>query len=283
MLPNFIVIGAPRCGTTTICDQLNDHPEVFVTDPKEPEFFNNDTHWARGASWYERCFEDAIEFSAVGEGSAHYSCATVYPDTPRRIASLLPACRLVLAVRHPIRRIESHWKLRRAGGCAESLSDCIERHLSAPLESNVTAGSFYYAQVQRFLEFFSLDQLCIVFLEDWVAQPHRELGRILNHIGVSHLTEGSPIRHSHSSSDWRKDTPILSAIRTLPGISTIQASVPSSIKSLIRPIFTNRALAKSDRAARLSDTLSTSLLKKIRPDASAFLKLAGKPLNFWNM
>ena len=73
MLPNFIVIGAMKSGTTNLCHQLSLHPEIFISDPKEPCFFSNDDRWQRGLPWYESLFDAVTNEKAVGEGSVNYT------------------------------------------------------------------------------------------------------------------------------------------------------------------------------------------------------------------
>ncbi len=73
--PNFLVIGAMKCATTSLCDIFAQHPQMFVCTPKEPEFFCDDKVFARGWPWYESLFTAGTNKLAVGEGSTSYTKA----------------------------------------------------------------------------------------------------------------------------------------------------------------------------------------------------------------
>ena len=109
MLPNFIVIGAPKCGTTTLCHLLAQHPQVFMCTPKEPAFFSREEIYQRGLAWYESLFEPGRDKKLRGEGTTGYTASLSDVVASSRIAQHLPDARLIYCVRHPIRRIESIW------------------------------------------------------------------------------------------------------------------------------------------------------------------------------
>lgn len=72
-LPTFLLIGAAKSGTTALFDVLTQHPQVFRPFSKEPKFFNNDIHYARGVDWYARTFfKNADRFPVRGEATPHY-------------------------------------------------------------------------------------------------------------------------------------------------------------------------------------------------------------------
>ena len=126
MLPNFIVIGAAKCGTTSICDLLSSHPDVFMSNPKEPCFFSHMNEDFRTRDWYESLFDAVSGESAVGEGSTAYTHPDVIDATSRQILEAIPDCRLIYMVRHPIRRLESDWRMRRhEGWTSESISEAV--------------------------------------------------------------------------------------------------------------------------------------------------------------
>ena len=72
-LPDFLIIGAMKCGTTSLYHYLRDHPQIFMPTIKAPEFFAEESNWGRGIAWYRRQFE--------GAG----------PEVPACICTMLPA------------------------------------------------------------------------------------------------------------------------------------------------------------------------------------------------
>ena len=77
MLPNFLVIGAAKSATTSLCELLGQHPDVFILDPKEPHFFTR--HYELGWKWYKSLFSNAGSYERIGEGSTSYSQKGLYP------------------------------------------------------------------------------------------------------------------------------------------------------------------------------------------------------------
>jgi hypothetical protein len=73
VLPNFLVTGAAKAGTTSLYRYLRDHPEVFMAQSKELKFFSSKSRWRLGQSWYARQFEAAANAVAVGEASPSYT------------------------------------------------------------------------------------------------------------------------------------------------------------------------------------------------------------------
>ena len=116
MKPNFLVIGAQKSATTTLCDLFSQHPDVYISNPKEPHFFAKNEVYAKGWDWYKKLFSNAGKAKAIGEGSTGYTMHVVFPNAPSRISRDLPNAKLIYIVRHPIRRIESDWKQRTLWG-----------------------------------------------------------------------------------------------------------------------------------------------------------------------
>ena len=87
MKPTFIVIGAAKAGSTTLCQLLRQHPDVFMSPVKELHYFSFDGAWAKGRAWYESCFEGADGEAQVGEGSTSYTARKVFPRAAERMAA----------------------------------------------------------------------------------------------------------------------------------------------------------------------------------------------------
>ena len=116
-LPNFIVIGAMKSGTTSLFHYLQAHPQVFMSPLKEVEFFVEEKNWRRGMDWYRAQFAGASPGAlAIGEASTAYTKYPEYPGVPERIASSLPDARLIYILRDPIERIRSHYQHRVLSG-----------------------------------------------------------------------------------------------------------------------------------------------------------------------
>jgi hypothetical protein len=168
MLPNFFIIGAPKCGTTSVCKLLSKHPDIFMCSPKEPRFFSHDDIFARGLAWYESLFELARGKKAIGEGSTSYATSSRDQKSAERIAEVVPEARLVYCVRHPMRRIESIWMQHHVSAFALG-RNFSEGKVSADFNADVLANpgfvetSCYWKRINTFRERFRDDQIFVFF------------------------------------------------------------------------------------------------------------------------
>src|SRR3977135_2104853 len=106
-LPNLIIIGGLKCGTTSIHHYLGLHPQIHMSKPKELNFFVEELNWDLGLDWYASRFDD--RFKVRGESSPHYTNLARLEGVPEGIREHCPDARLLYMVRDPIKRILSHW------------------------------------------------------------------------------------------------------------------------------------------------------------------------------
>lgn len=136
-----------------------EHPDIFVTDPKEAQFFGsgNDHNWSRGLGRHQQLFAGSDTAKARGEASPGYTLAPHIPHVPERIASVVPEAKLVYLLRNPVDRIRSAY-LDRASRGVEILS------LPAALEAKprYLDASRYAYQLERYLEHFPREQTLAV-------------------------------------------------------------------------------------------------------------------------
>ncbi len=166
-LPNLIIVGGLKCGTTSIHHYLGLHPEIQMSKPKELNFFVEELNWDLGLDWYASRFDD--RFEVRGESSPHYTNLPRFEGVPARIrASLGPDARLLYMVRDPIKRILSHWV--HATGAGYETREMVPT-LSDP-DSSYIQRSMYWMQLQPYLERFDRSQIEIVTQEE--LQTERE-------------------------------------------------------------------------------------------------------------
>lgn len=175
--PTFLVVGARRCGTTSLWRLLQRHPDVAMAASKEPRYF--DANYARGPDWYHDQFPcDAV---AIGEASPTY---LQDHEALARIARDLPDVRLVAMLRHPIERAHSHYWMQvrrelRTGSFAES----VEAELATGAH-DLLWESGYARHLEVVADLGLLDRLHVVLLDDFEADPGRVAGAVLSHLGV---------------------------------------------------------------------------------------------------
>ncbi|MGH9124780.1 MAG: sulfotransferase family protein [Acidimicrobiales bacterium] len=178
-LPNFLVIGAFKCGTTSLFEYLRSHPQVFMPEAKELGFFVAEHNWNRGAGWYREQFRTAGSATAIGEASPAYSCHPLYAGVPARIAATLPGARLVYLIREPIERMRSQYRHRVANGCEH------RPFSTAVLESPAFIElSRYATQLERYLAYFGPSQILVVSQESLRFERADTMRRVFEFLDV---------------------------------------------------------------------------------------------------
>jgi hypothetical protein len=182
MKPNFIVIGAARSGTTSLFQYLDPHPEVFMSQVKELNFFSNEKYWNKGFKWYESQFAGANQGTrAIGEASTSYTKAPFTKDVVKRIHDYNPDMKLIYVVRDPIDRYISHYMKRVQTGIeTRNFSQTLEN-----LESEACAwqGRYHY-QIQKYLEWFPSNQLLVISMSSMKTTPEAVMEDVYNFLGL---------------------------------------------------------------------------------------------------
>jgi sulfotransferase family protein len=173
------VIGASKAGTTSLHQYLGLHPEIAMTEPKEP-------HLMVGPGWREKARAYAELFSADapvrGESSTGYSVHTVNPDAPGNIAELIPDARILYLVRDPLERTIAHYAQHVIYGRER---EPIERAVrAADPDCYYVAASRYATQVEAYLGFFAADRILVIDQDDLRAKRRETLGHIFAHVGA---------------------------------------------------------------------------------------------------
>jgi len=143
-LPNFLVIGAMRSGTTSLIRYLRSHPQVYIAPHKELHYF--DFKFEEGTDWYREHFAGAGDQIAVGEGTPNY---LYIREAPARIAGLLPDARLIAILRDPVERAYSHYWHNRAIGREELDFEAALDAEAERIDSDDPHARAYWSYVDR--------------------------------------------------------------------------------------------------------------------------------------
>ena len=233
-LPDFLIIGAMKCGTSTLQAQLARQPGVFMTTPKEPNYFSDDPVFARGRAWYEGLFAPAAPGDLKGEASTHYTKLPTYPETLDRMRAVLTAPRLVYMIRDPVVRAVSHYIHGWSDG--DFGPDATETFRRTP--EIVEYGS-YGMQIAPYIEVYGAARIHLTSLEQFNADPEAEFQRISAFLG---LPEGT---------GWIRDLPAQnvssSRMRRLPLQSLL---IDNPVATALRRSLVPKALRNRVRAGR---------------------------------
>ena len=213
MLPNFLIIGAQKSGTTTLWNACNAHPDVFMAPARETGFFFNDATFNNGVAFYETAFfRDWNGEKAVGEKTPEY---LLFPETAERIRAVLGSdIRLIVLLRNPAQRAHSGWRHNLMMGW-ESLP--FRAALAAEPERIATnrfalgrfgylARGYYARQLKRYFDVFSADRIKIIFFDDVLSRQEDVIRDVYRFVGVAddlpvqEFNEGKPVLASMSLS-----------------------------------------------------------------------------------
>lgn len=198
-VPDFFLVGAPRCGTTSMYTYLKQHPEIYLSVLKEPHFFSTDLTPPPQAvvdeAMYRGLFAGAGEEKRLGEGSVWYLESR---DAPRAIHAFSPTARILVMLRNPVDMMASlHALYTRTGN--EDLTD-FEEALGAqderlqgeriPEASYFPEGLIYtrsatYAEkVRRYFEVFGRERVHVIVFDDFASDPARVYRETMEFLGV---------------------------------------------------------------------------------------------------
>lgn len=226
-LPTFLLIGAMKAGTSSLHRYLGEHPDVFMSAPKEPDFFLGTEAWARGLEWYRSLFAPGARAVARGEASTRYSKDPLFPGVPERVAGVIPEVRLVYVLRHPVERIRSHHRHAVAEwGHPPSFADAVRWHRSEYL-----VPSRYAHQIDGWLAHFPPGQLLVVTSEDLDREHHGTVASVLTFLGVDPgRRPPSDDRRYNQGSDHRTSLGPVQRLRRVPAYRALRSRVPKRLR-----------------------------------------------------
>ncbi len=244
-LPNFIIGGAQKSGTTSLHSALNMHPNIFFPErPQELHFFDLDENFRKGVSWYKNHFTRARPDQIKAQTSPLY----LYDSrSAHRIADLIPNVKLVFILRNPVDRAYSHyWHAVRMGQetlpFEEALAqekDRLETSYESWRNHSYIDRGFYYAQLQRFRKYFDKSQIHVITTEQLKADYANALSKCLQFVGAggnSSVIGQVPRRNANVyrvprvqkiqtlTSGWRKNWPRI--VRAVDRLNLKQGRYP---------------------------------------------------------
>lgn len=205
--PNFLIIGAAKCGTTALWQCLRQHPQIYMSPRKHTRFFafteenpafngpppkNPSRPYAvADLDGYHALFEGATNETAIGEASHSYLYS---PEAPARIRQYWPEMKLIVVLRNPAERAYSHYRQMIRDG-REPIGNFV-RALEAE-EVRIRGGwwpdfhyvqmGLYHAQLRRYFELFERDQIKVYLYEDFALDQIRMLRDIFEFLAVDRM------------------------------------------------------------------------------------------------
>jgi hypothetical protein len=278
--PNLIVIGAQKCGTTSLHYYLGLHPDISMSSEKELNFFLVERNWHRGLDWYQAQFRG--EAKIYGESSPAYTHHPTFSGVAERMHSVVPQARLIYLVRDPIERLLSHYVHAYAEG-EENRS--LDQALADLAGSPYVQRSRYAMQLEPYLKFFPLSRILVVPQEDLYRRRRETLREIFRFLGVANSFETRKFsRLMHRSSRKRRKNRIGLLIAHAPGLGIVRY-LPQHLRGRDLTLGFERSLLWffSRRIERpvIDEALRLRLRDYLKEDVGRLRRLTGQPFEGW--
>jgi hypothetical protein len=298
-MPNFLIIGTAKSGTTSLYNYLKQHPQVYVSPVKEPKFFAYEgekldfrgpgdrlanSSVVTDIEAYRALFAKVSGETAVGEASPLY---LYIPKAPERIRHHVPEAKLIAILRNPAERAYSHFSQMVRDG-REPLGD-FSQALEVEgerISDNWAFGwhykrmGFYHAQLERYFDMFGPDQLKVYLYEDLKADPVGVLGETFRFLGVDDAYVPD-MSLKHNVSGIPKSQALHAFIRqSHPIKSVFKPFVPEQLRLRLKTNLRNRNLRQppplsAEARKELAEAYREDILKLqglIRQDLSKWLE-----------
>jgi hypothetical protein len=186
--PKVFLLGAQKAGTTQLASYLEQHPDICLATPKEPDYFTQ--HWNKGLVWYGNVFADHTK--CLIDASTSYSCATLpkyfakdvgaksaYSGIAERIYETSPDAKFIYIMRDPVQRAYSAYLHQvRAGLQNKTFAQSL-------LKSTYYMRTSHYAgQLELYLNYYPLSQFKFVFFEDLIQNPYSVVSDCFTFLGL---------------------------------------------------------------------------------------------------
>ena len=194
-LPNFLIVGAARCGTTYLSNILMQHPEIFLHPKKELHFFDRDIN--KGLQYYREYFSGTktIDYKAIGEATPAY---LYFENIPEIIHKNLPDVKIIIILRNPVDRAYSHyWNIVFRSKEAKNITfdEMLKRN------NRLVNEGFYFKGVEKYINLFSSNNVMILFYEKFMSNKINHLIQIFKflHVNSDFIPDNMGIKYNSSS------------------------------------------------------------------------------------
>jgi hypothetical protein len=279
-LPNLIVIGAQKCGTTSLHFYLDQHPQIAMSRAKELNFFVARGSWAKGVDWYAAQFDP--DAPVRGESSPAYTNYPIHEGVPTRVHSVVPDAKLVFLVRDPIERIVSQYLHDYSTGkedrsIEEALRDAGPGH-------PYVMRSKYFLQLDQYLPFFPREQILVLGQEELLHERAATMEQVFEFLEVDdafYHPRFEQLKHQTSSHRRRKTllgTAVSSAAQGLTGRLQPPRWITWKAERLL--VF---PLSRRIERPVLGSALRKQLAAELEEDAGLLRELTGKEFESWSL
>lgn len=232
--PNLFIIGAMKSGTTSLHNYLNAHPDIYMSDLKEPGYFAEELSWHKGENWYLSLFSAGEGRRYIGESSTHYTKIPLHQGVAERLHHFNPQAKLIYVMRDPFERLVSHyWHAVRGvyhGGEIRPVLKAVQE------DETYVAFSNYAMQLRPYIDLFGRDALYTLTFEELLANTNKEVNRIYAWLGLPAHDSTEDSRQAHNQKPEQlvgvAGMGLLNRIQYSKTWDTVSHFVPQKLKNL---------------------------------------------------
>ncbi len=276
-LPNLVVIGAGKTGTTSLHYYLGLHPQIFMSRVKELRFFTDG--YDQGVEWYRSQFRAGRDHPIRGETSPQYTSYPRNAGVPARMHALIPDAKLLYVVRDPFARLLSHFVFLAAEEQLTDLDGALD-----PFDTNpYVAQSRQCWQLEQYLPYYPLSRILVVSAEELRRARRATLARVFVFLGVDDAFDSRELDAELNVTDVaRRHRGRISRLVNAAAAWRPGRFVPPSIGLPVR----NAALRLFSRPVarpRMDPALEQRLRALFADDATRLRRLTGLRLEEWSV
>lgn len=277
-LPDFIIIGAQKCGTTSLHYYFGLHPQIAMAPEKELNFFYAEKNWSRGVDWYRSRFDPAAPL--VGETSPNYTANPRFASVPHMAEVLPPDTKFIYVVRDPIERILSQYVHYYARGLEHGSLDHALRQ--GEYRDDFLQRSRYYHQLSHYTAHFPRGQIHLITHRDLLCRRQETLASAFSFVGAdpsfSTVLFG---RRLHMGRHRRRPTALGRRLASSP-LAKLGRGLPAGIRPQVEWLAAYPFSRRVPRPTLKSDTLAY-LKEALQEDTNAFRSFSGLELKHWTI
>lgn len=277
-LPNLVIIGAAKAGTTSLHNYLDLHPDISMSARKELKLFDR-PDWRDRVEWYRAQFRG--DARVRGESSPTYACNPIFGPVPQRMAELIPKARLIYLVRDPIERLVAHWvQLVEVLYERRSFPEAM-RDFDQPTNVYVMASRYTF-QLDRFREHFADERILVIDQQELLQRRGETMRRVLAFLEVDGelpAADLEPLHNTHDDKLWPNRLGLWLVDRKLLTPSRARSSrMPEVVRRAL-----HRRLTRPVVTPTLDEDMAARLRRHLRPDADALRQYTGMSLSHWSV
>jgi hypothetical protein len=201
--PNLIIPGAGKSGTSSLHRYLNQHPNIYMSEKKEPAYFFRDDLYQKEIEWYSSLFEPGMDKKYRGESSTYYF---KYLPAIERMKKDLADPKFIILLRHPVQKVISHYFWLKGKGLEyRPFRKAVVSDLDEPFRpgyhirrhhKHYLDNSFYYKWIKQYFEYFGQDNFLVITNEKMNVEPLETLNRCFSFLGLDPLDHLDITRHN---------------------------------------------------------------------------------------